>query len=671
MKSRLLLFFLLLPLCAGAQTTVVEKTYISTDREIYVSGDKIWCSAFCVDAANGLRPSSLSAIAYVEIVSEDGTLESGKIALSEGRGAGTIEIPATAPTGNYRIVAYTAYTKNTPGFNPQEHISKTISIFNTSTKERVKNGVKILSDSEYDALRTPASTPAGTPAGTHTTGTHTTGTHSSSTYNAGAHTAAGALSITCHRSAEGYLEVVLTNNSATPADLSLSLSNRDGIIPPDNTSIDAFMGAAASAARASATAAAAGASAAARASAGAASAPAAELPEYEGEIIRGRIAGATTDEIEGLKGRSAFISVPTEKSDLYSSVVDNDGMIKFVTNNIYGTKEMVCEIEDNDLARCHIELISPFVSPKLKGIPALQMAPSIKEDLQRRGLSVQLCRSFSADTLASLMPIRENPLIPSYDAIEYKLDDYKRFPVMRELFIEFINEIKVRKVDGKEQLKVKTHLEERVSLFDKNNSLIMVDGIPVFDHSQVIEYDPLLVESVVVYPYKYYTGWRSFCGMANFVTYKKNLPGIKFNDGVRVVQFKGCSYPMAFTCQEIGEDFPDYRELLYWHPQIKLPAGESSSIKVKIPATVKEIRICAEGMMENGTPFSITLESPLRSSGVYCAPNRASGSTCRSISSTILLRFHFGFQPHSSLAGVSSMQSGQDAEIAAFTGSML
>lgn len=587
MKSRLLLFFLLLPLCAGAQTTVVEKTYISTDREIYVSGDKIWCSAFCVDAANGLRPSSLSAIAYVEIVSEDGTLESGKIALSEGRGAGTIEIPATAPTGNYRIVAYTAYTKNTPGFNPQEHVSKTISIFNTSTKERVKNGVKILSDKEYDALRTPAS---AQPA-------------------AGTHTAAGALSITCHRSAEGYLEVVLTNNSAAPADLSLSLSNRDGIIPPDNTSIDAFMVAAASAAQAAAGAE----SAAARASAGAESAPAAavstaaELPEYEGEIIRGRIAGATTDEIEGLKGRSAFISVPTEKSDLYSSVVDNDGMIKFVTNNIYGTKEMVCEIEDNDLARCHIELISPFVSPKLKGIPALQMAPSIKEDLQRRGLSVQLCRSFSADTLASLMPIRENPLIPSYDAIEYKLDDYKRFPVMRELFIEFINEIKVRKVDGKEQLKVKTHLEERVSLFDKNNSLIMVDGIPVFDHSQVIEYDPLLVESVVVYPYKYYTGWRSFCGMANFVTYKKNLPGIKFNDGVRVVQFKGCSYPMAFTCQEIGDNFPDYRELLYWHPQIKLPAGESSSIKVKIPANVKEIRICAEGMMENGTPFSINL----------------------------------------------------------------
>ena len=614
MKSRLLLFFLLLPLCAGAQTTVVEKTYISTDREIYVSGDKIWCSAFCVDAANGLRPSSLSAIAYVEIVSEDGTLESGKIALSDGRGAGTIEIPATAPTGNYRIVAYTAYTKNTPGFNPQEHISKTISIFNTSTKERVKNGVKILSDSEYDALRTPASTPASTPAGTHTTGTHTTGTHSSSTYNAGTQPAAGALSITCHRSAEGYLEVVLTNNSATPADLSLSLSNRDGIIPPDNTSIGAFMGAAASAAQAAAGAESAAArTAAGAASAGAESAPAAavstaaELPEYEGEIIRGRIAGATTDEIEGLKGRSAFISVPTEKSDLYSSVVDNDGMIKFVTNNIYGTKEMVCEIEDNDLARCHIELISPFVSPKLKGIPALRMAPSIKEDLQRRGLSVQLCRSFSADTLASLMPIRENPLIPSYDAIEYKLDDYKRFPVMRELFIEFINEIKVRRVDGKEQLKVKTHLEERVSLFDKNNSLIMVDGIPVFDHSQVIEYDPLLVESVVVYPYKYYTGWRSFCGMANFVTYKKNLPGIKFNDGVRVVQFKGCSYPMAFTCQEIGDDFPDYRELLYWHPQIKLPAGESSAIKVKIPANVKEIRICAEGMTENGTPFSITL----------------------------------------------------------------
>ena len=582
MKSRLLLFLLLLPLCAGAQTTDVERTYISTDRDIYVSGDNIWCSAFCVDAANGLRPSALSSIAYVEIVSEDGTVESGKIALSEGRGAGTITIPATAPTGNYRIVAYTAYTKNSPDFNPIEHISKTISIFNPYSKERVKDGVKILSDQEYEALRSSTNSSTGT--------------------SAGMEAASKVLSVVCHKSAEGYLEIVLTNNSAALADFSLSLSNRDGILPPDNTSISAFMKTAASSA-AGASAATAGASAATTG----ASAATEELPEYEGEIIHARIAGATADEIKGLEGRSAFISVPTDKSDLYSSVVEKDGKLKFVTNNIYGTKEMVCEIEDNDLARCHIELLSPFVSPKLKGIPALNMAPYIKGDLQRRGLSMQLCKSFSADTLASMMPIRENPLIPSYDAIEYKLDDYKRFPVMRELFIEFIKEIKVRRVDGKEQLKVKTHLEERVSLFDKNNSIIMVDGIPVFDHSQVIEYDPLLVESIVVYPYKYYTGWRAFCGMANFVTYKKNLPGIKFNDGVRVVQFKGCSYPMAFTCEEIGENFPDYRELLYWHPQIKLPAGESTAFRVKIPANVKEIRISAEGMMENGTPFSITL----------------------------------------------------------------
>ena len=42
-----------------AQERVVERTYISTDKDVYVAGDAVWYSAFCVDAARGtLSPVS-------------------------------------------------------------------------------------------------------------------------------------------------------------------------------------------------------------------------------------------------------------------------------------------------------------------------------------------------------------------------------------------------------------------------------------------------------------------------------------------------------------------------------------------------------------------------------------------------------------------------------------
>ena len=123
---------------------LVERTYLSTDRDCYVAGDRIWCSAFCVDAAAG-GLSVFSSIAYVELRSEAGLVQTGKIALRGGRGAGFIEIPANAPTGNYRLFAYTAQNVNEDGYDYLEG-SKLVSVFNTFSSERVEGGVEVVDE---------------------------------------------------------------------------------------------------------------------------------------------------------------------------------------------------------------------------------------------------------------------------------------------------------------------------------------------------------------------------------------------------------------------------------------------------------------------------------------------------------------------------------------------
>ncbi|MBO6044741.1 MAG: hypothetical protein J6P69_02675, partial [Bacteroidales bacterium] len=121
---------------------LVERTYLSTDRDCYVAGDRIWCSAFCVDAATG-GLSGFSSIAYVELRSVDGLVQTAKIALQGGRGAGFVEIPANTPTGNYRLFAYTAQNVNEDGYDFLAG-SKLVSVFNTFSTERVTDGVEVV-----------------------------------------------------------------------------------------------------------------------------------------------------------------------------------------------------------------------------------------------------------------------------------------------------------------------------------------------------------------------------------------------------------------------------------------------------------------------------------------------------------------------------------------------
>ena len=152
----------MLALCAGilqgAAAVPVERIYVSTDREVYVAGDAVWCSLTCLDG-NG-RFSNESAVSYLELVSEAGTACTAKIGLLEGRGAGSFRIPVTAPTGTYRLVAYTAVNAGEEGA-PWMAGSRLLTVFNTTSAARVPDGVEILDEPAYESLPQPEAAPQG------------------------------------------------------------------------------------------------------------------------------------------------------------------------------------------------------------------------------------------------------------------------------------------------------------------------------------------------------------------------------------------------------------------------------------------------------------------------------------------------------------------------------
>lgn len=537
-------------LLAGAQG-LSERIFLTTDRQVYVAGDVLRCSAFCFDASSrGL--SDFSSVAYIELHSASSMVQTGRVALVGGRGGTELKIPANVPTGNYVLVAYTAQNCNEDGFDYMCG-ARTISIFNTTSTERVADGVKVVKPSEYSSSPAPASS------------------------------GDVMISVKGEASQGGILPVVL-RNAGKGVRISVTVRHDDGINAPRTLGPDEFISGLRPGTSFSNN----------------------RIPEYEGEIIKGRVVGLNPAQADSLYGKFGFISAPGNKSDVYSAAVQKDATLTFFTNNIYGDKDLVCEIENLDSnVPCHIELDSPFVDAKVSGIPQLELSTSLREALEKRAVASRLESAFSSELIEDFLPIRENALFGK-ELVRYNLDDYTRFPTMEEVIVEFVSEMRLRRgADRKRDIQVRLHDVYNSARFSTDAALMMVDGIPVFDYDRILDYDPLLVESINIYPYVYYVGIRSFEGIVNFETYKRNMPGMTFEPNVRIVEFHGCPYPSVFTGTPASDNYPDYRQTAYWHPLVELSEGGEFNFDVRLPEYSGRFVIEVEGFDASGSPIHI------------------------------------------------------------------
>ena len=544
----------------------IERIYISTDKTAYVSGEAVWLSAFCLDIADGKKVlTDLSSIAYLELHSSSGVVLTSKIALFNGRGSGRLEIPEGTPTGNYKLISYTKQMlneRNIPFFE------KTISVYNTLSSDRTKESNVITPDSlrlmegikwpsqniDFDGkvLRTDFS--------------------SSATFKKGE-----------------SISFKLANSSEKPLTMRVSIAKSDALPVYDNTDIKNYIND--------------------RIKPSSLEIGYKYLPEYEGEIIKGKItkSGGTNSDF---KFTTAFLSVPKGDAEIFTSEPDSSGVVTFFTNNIYGNREVIFEVRSSDtLSALSLELFDPFVKPKLTPLPALYITPDMEGILKDRSIGMQIGKRFGTDTLFEKITPKYNPLL-SNKKKEYLLDDYTRFPVMEEVIIEYVTELRYRKSSNSADLQVRWENAFNSLAYSKDNTLAIIDGIPVFDHRKILGYDPLKIKSLTIYGGIYYIGNVSYTGIVSLKSYKGDYPGLTFNKNVRIMDFKGVQYPSRFTGKIISgrNNLPDYRNTLYWDPIVNIGKGEEVSVNFSTPAYPGKFVLSVEGVDSEGLPFVFSKE---------------------------------------------------------------
>lgn len=354
-------------------------------------------------------------------------------------------------------------------------------------------------------------------------------------------------------------KIVLENTSGMPVSCCISVTRSDSIIEPGYRSIARF-------------------------------APGRARPESDGEQLRAVITGPDASRAAE-SNVAALIAVPGARTDCYSAVPSADRTVTFDTENIFGTGDLVCLLEGLEPNwDCHLELLSPFLAPKAEGLPKLKLCRSMENDLLRRASAMMDERAF--DTLATTLPMRREHFMLTHECVSYNLDDYTRFPTMEEVFVEITPLVKLRRPGGKTKIYALAGPVVPSATSHWSEALVMIDGVPVTDQKLIETYDPAIVKTVEVYPYRYNMGYRIFDAVVNLVTFKGNMPGVMFDDNVRIYDFQACAWPEVHE----GSETP------YWNPLVTLEPGGKMELPVSRLQPGAEYTVIVEGLASGRRP---------------------------------------------------------------------
>ena len=187
----------------------------------------------------------------------------------------------------------------------------------------------------------------------------------------------------------------------------------------------------------------------------------------------------------------------------------------------------------------------------------------------------------------------------------YYLDDYTRFTVMEEVFREYISGVYLRQ--GQDGFEFRL-LDMARNMTYKDNILVLLDCVPVFDADEIIELDPLRVKKIETVRKIYYKGLMNCNGIISLSTYDRNLKGYHLNKNASVIEYNGLQPLKEYPTPDYGNPteennrLPDYRNVLYWDPHFKTDENGEAVVEFYTSDAVGDYEIRIEGLSDEGKP---------------------------------------------------------------------
>ena len=549
MKSIPLIISIALFFCPllKAEELTRERVYIHTDKDCYIAGEDVLLKFYAI--TGNFQPSVLSKVGYVEICDVEKPRMQLKIALEKGSGAGNIKIPSDLPSGIYRLSGYTRYMRN-EGENAFFH--KPIAIVNV--EQQTPDPKRLQPVERYESIQLQAKEQSGE------------------------NESADLLIKTDQNEYSNRKKVILSldNIPDNTADLIISVSRNDSIafVPGINKREwlkqvkDTFYFSRQ------------------------------WLPEYEGHIISGQFVPNLQEE----KMLSNIAFVGNDIRYFNGQVNSQNGIASFYTAGIFGKQQIVTSVISSiyDKLPYRLDLITPFNETLPDNLPVLQIYPYEKQ-LMERYIGVQIQEKMGSDSLNnSIQPSNYNTFQP---ISSYDLDEYTRFGTISETILEFISRVRVARVDGKRTIKVYFEEGQR---FNIGNILVLLDGVPIYDHEDILRYNPMHIKKINIYDGHYFFGGEDTECIVSFITSEANLPFFQLSKESQLFDYDCPQLPPPFEIPDYSNEGirnsrkPDFRHTLYWNPFVEFTKGLPVNLSFYTSDLCGEFKVTVEGITTDG-----------------------------------------------------------------------
>lgn len=527
-----------------------ENFQLFTDRNIYAVNEKIFFRAFNLSYPL-LRTTNWSEILYVEIISQTNrSVAQGKYLLNERGTWGYIEIPENTPTGLYYIRAYTKWMRNFP---PTNYFHSHITIINPINNELQtgKNLTVTNTDSlqYYSEIRRKA--------------------------------------IWCNTDKKIYAKREKVNinislpekNKFSPDGYCLTVVKTGALdtnmyrikFPADkNAGHPEFVN---------------------------------YFPETKELSLSGRI--VTDKEKTPVTYARIHLAVLGNNPEYIGTPVDKAGRFRFFLPHHTGIQDLFITVETSNDLPVEILIDNNFSTDfvQLSQLPSF-LPPKQSELIREIMFNMQVEKIFKQSlTNTEAVEKKDSASLDFFGSpfITIKTIDYIKLPTLEEFFFELIPKVILKKKKGKRYF---TLIGDHTDL-TVYKPLILLDHVPVIDVETILSISPETIDHIDIINATYIRGYIHFGGIINIISREGDMAGIDIPRNSRLFNFKTfepqqeIKFPNHSTNTN-NERIPDFRNCLFWIPDIEMDRGEKNSFDFYTSDNQGEYVVVVHGITAEG-----------------------------------------------------------------------
>src|SRR5450432_379189 len=334
------------------------------------------------------------------------------------------------------------------------------------------------------------------------------------------------------------------------------------------------------------------------------------LPELQGPVVNGKI----VDKITGtpVPATGAFLSIPGSDYAFSSATSNTQGNIRFAFKDIYKNNIVVLQTAQQKDSNYRIDISSSFSDRYAsRFMPPLTLERKQQQILLNRSIGMQVENTYGIEKKR----VFATPLIDTtsfYGLADkiYVLNDYTHFVTMEEVLREYVEDVRIRRDGNKYSFKVRDRL---FGTYFEGDPLILLDGIPISDPAKIIAQDPAKIQKIELVTHTYYTGSSVVDGIINIRSYSGELGATQLDPNALVVEYEGLQQerifysPVYSSKDEEFSHLPDFRNVLYWAPQIITDENGKAQVQFYTSDLKGRYAVVVQGISGNGLPGTTTI----------------------------------------------------------------